>query len=168
MCVCVFHLFVIDACMIKAIFGKWPATYWSLFPNPLVSYWVATTFSASKHHSLTQIHTHTHTMTLLIRGTCTVSLYENAPFHCLQQVSINRLMPYQVMLRNKGTSCMYAQNYFLRAHIPRHEHTRIHSFTSHTEANAHTYVCVCLCEHVCTCIYMFIYIYIYIYIYIDI
>ena len=101
--VCVFHLFAIDTCMIKAVCGKWSAIYWSLFPDPLVSYWVVTESSANKQHSLTQIHTHTHTMSLLIRHTCTVSLYENALYPFVQ--NINRLMPYQFMWKKQGISC---------------------------------------------------------------
>ena len=53
--------------------------------------------------SHTDTHTHTHTMSLLIRRTCTVSLYENAPYPFVQH--INRLMPYQVMWKTKGISC---------------------------------------------------------------
>ena len=96
-------------------------------------------------------------MRLLIIRTCTVSLYENAPYHCLQHFCFNRLMPYQVMVRNKGTSYMYAR---IISCVHTCKDMSIHAYTASHDTQKPTLnptsVCVrefmCVHEYVCVCV----------------
>ena len=61
--------------------------------------------------------------------TCTVRLYENAPYQRMHQF----ILPYQFMWKSTGMSCI------LHAHMPRHENMSTRILTARAEANANTY-----------------------------